>query len=341
MVNFSKRDFRGIYSRYWTNFPLANKYMNRIDRVSAILIQLQSKKVVRAQEIADRFGISLRTVYRDVKTLEEAGIPIIGEAGIGYSIMEGYRLPPVMFTREEAMAFLTAEKMVEKLTDASLREQYRSAMFKIKAVLRTTEKAFMEDMSEHIEVVDNPYLPKKELNQTHLQTILKSITGKEVLDIGYFTNQSQAYSNRQVEAVGIYFQGNYWYLIAYCRLRNDYRNFRTDRISYMNRTGQNFSTQHPSLQSFLRKLEKEKEMTTIVILVDKSALRYFSEQKYYNGFVSQRELGENMEMTFVTASLMGFAKFFLLFGESAEIVTPLELKELVRQNLTVLQNKLG
>ena len=231
--------------------------------------------------------------------------------------------------------------MVEKLTDASLREQYQSAMFKIKAVLRTTEKAFMEDMSEHIEVVDNPYLPKKELNQTHLQTILKSITGKEVLDIGYFTNQSQAYSNRQVEAVGIYFQGNYWYLIAYCRLRNDYRNFRTDRISYMNRTGQNFSTQHPSLQSFLRKLEKEKEMTTIVILVDKSALRYFSEQKYYNGFVSQRELGENMEMTFVTASLMGFAKFFLLFGESAEIVTPLELKELVRQNLTVLQNKLG
>ncbi len=79
--------------------------MNRIDRVTAILIQLQSKKIVRAQEIAERFSISLRTVYRDIKTLEEAGIPIAGEAGVGYSIMEGYRLPQVMFTKEEAIAF--------------------------------------------------------------------------------------------------------------------------------------------------------------------------------------------------------------------------------------------
>ncbi|TAJ51095.1 MAG: HTH domain-containing protein, partial [Chitinophagaceae bacterium] len=100
--------------------------MNRIDRVTAILIQLQSKRVVKAQEIADRFGISLRTVYRDVKTLEEAGIPVIGEAGVGYSIMEGYRLPPVMFTQEEATALLTAEKLVEKLTDASTREVYQA-----------------------------------------------------------------------------------------------------------------------------------------------------------------------------------------------------------------------
>src|ERR1700741_4212443 len=102
--------------------------MNRIDRVTAILIQLQSKRVVKAQEIADRFAISLRTVYRDIKTLDEAGIPIIGEAGIGYSIMEGYRLPPVMFTREEATALLTAEKLVEKLTDTSTQQTYQGAM---------------------------------------------------------------------------------------------------------------------------------------------------------------------------------------------------------------------
>ncbi|ULQ50618.1 helix-turn-helix transcriptional regulator [Flavihumibacter fluvii] len=315
--------------------------MNRIDRVTAILIQLQSKKVVRAQEIADRFEISLRTVYRDVKTLEEAGIPIIGEAGVGYSIMEGYRLPPVMFTREEAVSFLTAEKMMEKMTDASLRDQFQSAMFKVKAVLRTTEKEFLEDMSEHIEVVDNPYLPKKGLNQTHLQAILKSITDKEVLDIGYFANQTQEYSNREVEPVGIFYQGNYWHLIAYCRLREDYRNFRTDRIRYMNRTSRHFTTKHPSLHTFLCKMEKEKDLFTIIILVDKPALRYFGDQKYYNGFVSQKELDGRIEMTFVTASLMGFAKFFLLFGEYAEIVSPPELKDLVGVNLSAIKKKLG
>src|SRR5580698_7460080 len=109
--------------------------MNRIDRLAAILIQLQSKRVVKSHDIAERFAISLRTVYRDIRTLEEGGIPIIGEAGVGYSIMDGYRLPPIMFTKEEATAFLTAEKLIEKLTDPYTEESYKSAMYKVKAVL--------------------------------------------------------------------------------------------------------------------------------------------------------------------------------------------------------------
>src|SRR3982751_1298886 len=127
--------------------------MNRIDRISAILIQLQSRRVVKASDIAERFNISLRTVYRDVKTLEEAGIPIIGEAGVGYSIMDGYRLPPIMFTREEATAFLTAEKFVDKLTDESTAAQHRSAMYKIRAILKTSEKDLLESMDNNIEVL--------------------------------------------------------------------------------------------------------------------------------------------------------------------------------------------
>ena len=83
--------------------------MNRFDRITAILIQLQAKRSVKGQEMADRFGVSLRTVYRDLRTLEQAGVPLCGEAGVGYSLAEGYRLPPVMFTREEATALLTAK----------------------------------------------------------------------------------------------------------------------------------------------------------------------------------------------------------------------------------------
>src|ERR1700743_1246587 len=120
--------------------------MNRIDRISAILIQLQSRRVVKAADIAERFNISLRTVHRDVKTLEEAGIPIIGEAGVGYSIMDGYRLPPVMFTKEEATAFLTADKVMDQLTDASTTGHHKSAMYKIRAILKSTEKNLLEDM---------------------------------------------------------------------------------------------------------------------------------------------------------------------------------------------------
>ena len=159
--------------------------MNRLDRLTAILIQLQSKRIVKAQDIAARFSISLRTVYRDVKTLEEAGVPIIGEAGVGYSIMEGYRLPPVMFTREEATAFLTAGKLVEKLTDNSTGEGYASAMYKVRSVLRTTEKNLLEDIEDRIQVLQSPTQAHTISATNPMQTILKSIGAKNVLQIHY------------------------------------------------------------------------------------------------------------------------------------------------------------
>src|ERR1700744_1680968 len=202
--------------------------MNRIDRISAILIQLQSRRVVKANDIAQRFNISLRTVYRDVKTLEEAGIPIIGEAGVGYSLMEGYRLPPVMFTREEATAFLTAEKFVEKLTDASTRKTHQSAMDKIRAILKTTEKDLLENM-------DSKILVLKHISQAHipdndyLQTILNAIAQKAVLRIEYFAQPSQETTRREVEPIGIVYLESFWHLIAFCHLRGDYRDFRIDR----------------------------------------------------------------------------------------------------------------
>src|SRR6478735_3963073 len=122
--------------------------MNRFDRITAILIQLQSKKIVKAQDLASRFDISLRTVYRDIRSLEEAGVPLYGEAGVGYSLVDGYRLPPVMFTREEAMSFVTAEKFMEQFTDASTKSSYQSAMYKMKAVLRSDEKELVENIED-------------------------------------------------------------------------------------------------------------------------------------------------------------------------------------------------
>src|SRR5215211_2929075 len=121
--------------------------MNRIDRLAAILIQLQSRRLVKARDIAEKFSISLRTVYRDVKALEESGVPVIGEAGSGYTIMEGYRLPPVMFTQEEASALLMGAKLAEQLTDASVKKHYDGAMFKIKAILRTTDKEYVNQLT--------------------------------------------------------------------------------------------------------------------------------------------------------------------------------------------------
>jgi predicted DNA-binding transcriptional regulator YafY len=314
--------------------------MNRIDRLTAILIQLQSKRVVKAQDIADRFSISLRTVYRDIRTLEEAGVPLLGEVGVGYSIMDGYRLPPVMFTKEEATAFLTAEKLIEKLTDTSTEEFYKSAMYKIKAVLRVTEKDYLENLDNYIEVVDNPYLPKDKTPSNPLQIILKGISEKNVLVIDYFANHSQEKTKRNIEPVGIFFLGNYWHLVAFCHLRNDYRNFRTDRISYISSTNQFFKNEHPSLKSFLKKISKEEKLYTVVMRVNKDAVKYFGDQKFYNGFVSQKTLKDKVEMIFLTSSIEGFARWYMMFGDQAEIISPKEVNARVKQIAGVISKKI-
>ena len=220
--------------------------MNRIDRIAAILIQLQSKKIVKAQDIADRFNISLRTVYRDVNTLNEAGVPVIGEAGIGYSIAEGYRLPPVMFTVEEASAFLTAEKLIEKLTDKKTSGIYQSALFKIKAILRSSEKDYIDGLQEHITVLESHYLPRTERETGYMQEILNCIMQKTVACIQYAAISSNELSKRNIEPVGVFFMAGRWYLIAYCQLRKDYRNFRVDRIKNLQ------VTSHPFQKHILR-----------------------------------------------------------------------------------------
>jgi len=302
--------------------------MNRIDRVSAILIQLQSRRVVKAMDIAERFNISLRTVYRDIKTLEEAGVPIIGEAGVGYSIMDGYRLPPVMFTREEATAFLTAEKFVEKMTDASTVAHHKSAMYKIRAILKTSEKNLLEDIDGKIEVLKN-HCQLRVDNKDHIQTLLNNIAQKKVLTIDYFANHSQEHTKRDIEPIGIFYKDSYWHLIAFCRMRKDYRDFRIDRINLISATDRLFDSKHPTLKAYIAQTVKEQELELVVIRIDKSIYAHLEYQKYYSGFISEKRTGDQIEMTFLTTSLEGFARWFMMFGDTVEIISPDSLKDRV------------
>jgi predicted DNA-binding transcriptional regulator YafY len=310
--------------------------MNRIDRVTAVLIQLQSKRVVKAQEIADRFGISLRTVYRDIRTLEAAGIPILSEAGIGYSIMKGYRLPPVMFTKEEATALLTAEKLVEKLTDKATAEYYQSAMFKIKAVLHSNEKELLEDLEAHIAVVRSP-AATDDLPDNLMPLIFKSITERKVLHLQYFAHHNEKTSERNIEPIGIYFIDGHWHLMAYCQLRKDYRDFRIDRIMHLQTTPQTFKRRELTLQDYLQQMTRQENLQKAVILFDKTVVRYLQSQKFYYGFVSEVPKGKQVEMTFLISSCDYFARWLLMFTDAVEIVSPDRLKEAIRQMVQSLQ----
>jgi len=313
--------------------------MNRIDRVSAILVQLQSRRVVKAQDIAVRFGMSLRTVYRDIKTLQMAGVPLIGESGIGYSIMEGYRLPPVMFTKEEATAFLTAEKLVEKFTDRSTRESYYSAMFNVEAVLRSSEKDLLEHMEEHIQVL-RPFIPENFANSDHtLQPILKCIAEKKLIHIRYASHHSEEITERDIEPIGIFLSGGHWHTIGFCRLRKDYRDFRTDRILRFRCQDETFNQEHLSLRSYLEKVARKENLQTVSLSMNARAAKALDDSKYYFGYVSETREGDRVEMNFLTPSLEGFARWFLMFADSASIEHPDSLRQVIKEFLQKLSMK--
>jgi predicted DNA-binding transcriptional regulator YafY len=314
--------------------------MNRIDRLSAILIQLQSRKTLRAQDIADRFGISLRTVYRDVRSLEEAGIPVIGEAGIGYSLVEGYRLPPVMFTREEATAFITAEKLVSSLTDAANGNSYSLALDKVRAVLKTADKDYLEHIDDRIEVVKHKQLPKLSLQHNPLQTILNAIAAKRVVKLGYFAYYRQEHTNRLIEPVGVFYLDNYWHLIAWCRERKAYRDFRFDRILDICTTEEQFNDQHPSLKSYLSEQYKDMKLEEVTILVEQDASLHLGEQKYYQGFVSEKQTPAGVEMQFLTMSIEGFARWYMSFADYATILKPELLQNRVKSIFSAISKNM-
>jgi predicted DNA-binding transcriptional regulator YafY len=305
--------------------------MNRIDRLAAILIQLQSRRLVKAQDIADKFSISLRTVYRDIHALEEGGVPVIGEAGTGYKLMEGYKLPPVMFNQDEASALLTAAKLVQSKTDAGISKHYISALDKIKAVLRLSEKDHIEEIDEHIAVMNHPAIVHQPPAELYLQSLLKAISSSSVIEINYTSIEKNETTRRKVEPVGIYYLGSHWYLIAFCQMRNDYRNFRTDKIDNLAITEEIISKTHPPLQSFISQMSAERQVQKVVIDVEADIVKYLGEQKYYNGFVKEEKKEEYVRMTFLTGSLMGFSRWYMLFGDHAKIVEPTELNEMISE----------
>ncbi|MAC95816.1 MAG: transcriptional regulator [Flavobacteriales bacterium] len=317
--------------------------MNRFDRITAILIQLQSKRLVKAQDLAKRFEVSLRTIYRDIRTLEEAGVPIFGEAGSGYSIMDGFRLPPVMFTKEEATAFVAAEIIMENIRDKVIRKNFESSMFKIKSVLKNSEKNLVEELEEQIEVRQNKFKPTEVDNA--LDILFKAITEKKAVEITYRAFAKEKDTQRLIEPIGVYHENEQWYTIGFCHLRNDYRHFRIDRMQAIHLTKTERAADRLSMKEYEKRQVAKKQslehMEKIVIKVDKPVALYLQERKHHFGFVSEVDYDDYVEMTFLSFyPENGFARWYLMFADHAEIVEPISLKKRLKHLIGVISKKI-
>ncbi|MCA9730585.1 YafY family transcriptional regulator [candidate division KSB1 bacterium] len=302
--------------------------MNRLDRLVAILLLLQSQRVLRAREIADHFSICVRTVYRDLKALEEAGVPLSAEAGIGYSLVKGYHLPPVMFTHEEASALTIGGKFVEKLTDSSLQKNMHSALLKIYSVLPRDKQIYLNRLQETTSIIPRTP-PDTDTRSNIIIQAQEAIARQKILEIDYFANYNKEKTTRKIEPVGLLYYADNWHLIAWCRLRKDYRDFRLSRIRKLNILDADFLARPGfSLAEYARSLSDVKNAVEVKVKFLMHIKNFIRNREFF-GFVEEKIEGDVSTMTFLVDSLRWMAHWLLSYGGDAEVISPDSLKEMM------------
>jgi predicted DNA-binding transcriptional regulator YafY len=298
--------------------------MPRLDRLTAILIHLQTKRVVRAQELARRFEVSLRTIYRDVRTLEEAGVPIGAEAGIGY-FLEDYHLPPVMFSNAEASALLFGAKLVDQYTDQSVKEAFESALYKIKSVLRRGDKDHLNDLTGQIAV--QRAAATASAASSLLSVVQAAIVARHRLRLVYQRQYAQTDTEREIEPIGLLHYGVGWHLIAWCCLMQAYRDFRLDRVRQLTNTGQPFSARDRlTLDAYLETLRFSAQLTEVQVRFERQIARFAQTERCYHGYVDEQIGPDCVTMRFLTPSVEGLCRWLLMYGNSVWIEAPTALR---------------
>jgi predicted DNA-binding transcriptional regulator YafY len=297
----------------------------------ATILFLQGRRVVKAEDIASHFEISLRTVYRDIAALGEAGVPIQGEAGVGYSLMKGYHLPPVAFTTEEASALFTSGKLVAHLTDASLHKQMEGALMKIRSVLPRDHQDYLDRLDRSTEVVNGSINPVPRLAAETLIPVQRAIANKHTLAIEYHGGKNGEVTRRNVEPLGLLYYADNWHLIAYCRLRKDFRDFRTDRIRKLQLSGERFAGHEDfSLKEYLETSRDSEKLPTARVWFESTAMER-ARNEWSWGLVEELQEKDGFLTTLLVHSEEWLAAWLLSFGTAVRIISPASLQGLVLQ----------
>ncbi len=198
--------------------------MRRADRLFQIVQILQRRRVITAARIAERLQVSERTVYRDIRDLSLSGVPIRGEAGVGYHLGKDFELPPLMFTVDEIQALVLGARMVEAWADDQLQRAAQSALEKVEAALPERERGRVHNTA----LFSFSYNVPDQVRQ-QLGLLRHCIDDHRRVALRYRDREDKP-TRRTVRPLGLYFWGYSWTLGAWCELRKDFRNFRVDRM---------------------------------------------------------------------------------------------------------------
>ena len=225
--------------------------MRRADRLFQIVGLLSRRRFMTAAQLAESLEVSTRTVYRDVLDLSASGVPITGEAGVGYQLDPSYRLPPLTFGGDELEALAIGMRMVESWGDQDLRRAARSVLAKVDAVVQEEERTHLNQTA----LFSLAFGAARDATE-HLGELRQAINQRRVTELVYESERAER-TTRSVRPLGLYFWGRAWTLAAWCELRNDFRNFRTDRIHELRLAERTFELTPPcTLEDYVRAMKE-------------------------------------------------------------------------------------
>lgn len=296
--------------------------MNRTDRLVALVMLLQSRRVITAAEMAAHFEITERTVYRDIAALGEGGVPIVGEPGVGYSLMRGYHLPPVMFSSEEAAALVTSGMLAEQMTDQSVRGPMRTALAKLTAILPAEQQNRVHRLRDAMSVQSQKPTP----GAVPLSHIQAATADRQLLRLRYNGATRGHATERDVEPLGLVYYLQQWHLIGWCRLRDEVRDFRVDRIERCEILPEHLPKRADfDLQTFLSQQCHEANASTVLIKVHPSVAE--AVQRYWGAVGTNLGAADDEYVRFQlrTSSLEYMARWVVGLGDRVLVLEPAEL----------------
>jgi predicted DNA-binding transcriptional regulator YafY len=309
--------------------------MNRTDRLLAIVLELQGRGRARAEDLAETFETSKRTIYRDIQALGQAGVPLVSTPGRGYSLMEGYFLPPLSFTVDEATILLLGSEVMAQSFDAQYRAAAESASRKIAGVLPERQREQVRALQGSLRFIGSGLQDRPEIH-AKLQQLRRAILECRRVRFRYQARQSRydahPATEREADPYGLIHANDAWYVTGYCHLRHDVRSFRLERIDDLAVLEATFT--RPA--NFTIHQEGIKDTGQVVrALFDPAVARWVQEApSFYT--VAQEATPEGWLVTLRVRQERDVLQWLLGWGRHVRVLEPASLQRLIVEEAEAL-----
>lgn len=314
--------------------PHTDRILNRTERLFALVLLLQNRPSMTSKELAEHFGVSRRTVFRDLRALGESGVPLTYAEGGGYEILEGYQLPPLMLSAREAATLLIGTEFAKLQPDASLQKDADQVDMKIRSVLPREVRSYIERLRDN--TVLDPYwlytaVQRGDEEEGRWYELSEAVAHQRRVLMEYHVASRDELTRRKVDPLGLVYYTDHWNLIAYDLLRESIRNFRLDHIRRMKMLSERFERpQGFDLTAYLEERGASPHNVRITVRFTSQAYRW-ARRGIPAKVEEEREREGEIDVTFYFENLDYVARWLLRYGLQARVLEPVALKEKMRE----------